>query len=385
MSSEYIYDRKAINLRGVKCDYTALFVKSHSSNDGEHTPRWKLYNFSKKIDAMCYPAQCAHYCESGLTRGIKGRAISGQYEIEAWRNAIRGACLLTENDRFTFVDLLFYDKPAASIDSRHTLNALAKLAENTGVILYQFVQNQLGSQLATKITLNLAAPKHVDLIWQAIDTIKVQSFWSASSDPVGLGPYVFFGAVKAALEQGYKFSVDSNPLTTQPEKVKTELLQKYLGNSFHKFDFPVDGQAVYKDRRIVVSNWACRVLSTDPDGWFCKKLAIMEKVQPGCAESAYRAYKRHINALPVTPVEQIGTVEVRPLDGQNTAAESETRVTWETLTGWELESAKAFFAKHTKNPETDAVYTSTDTEHLAALSMSNYVPCFIAVNSTVPA
>lgn len=384
MSSEYIYGRLAVNLRGVSSDYTALFAKSHSSNDGEHTPRWKLYNFSKKEDAMLYPVQCAHYCDSGLTRGVKGRAITGQFEIESWRDAVRDACLVTESDKFKLVDLLFVEKPNRQEQSFETLRALDKLAEKNGVILYQFVQNQISAPVTTKITLNLATPKHVDLIWEAINTIKVPSIYG-SHIMAGLGPYAFFGSVKVALEQGYKFPADLKPLATQPVKVKTGLLEKYLGNSFHKFDFPVDGQAVFKDRRIAVSNWACRVLSMDPDSWFGKKLAIMEKVQPGCAESALRAFKRHIKELPVTPIEQIGTVEIRSLDGINTAGENETRVTSESLERWQLETVKAFFANYAKNPETEAVYTTTAKDHLTALCMSDFVPCWLAVDAIIPA
>ena len=384
MSSEYIYERKAINLRGVTSDFTALFVKSHSSNDGELTPRWRLHNFCKKEDAMSSPVQHAHYCDSGLTRGVKGRAISGQFEIQAWRDAIREASLVADGDSCMCVDLLFVDKPGALDQSRQTLSALDKLAEKNGVILYQFVQNKITEPLVTKITMNLADPKHVDLIWEAINTIKVPSIY-ASGAMVGLSPSFFFASIKRALQQHYKFSADPKPLNTQPEKVRTELLEKYLGHSFHKFDFPVEGQAVYKDRRIAVSNWACRVLSTDPDGWFGKKLATMEKVQPGCAESALRAYKRHISALPVTPIEQICTVEIRSLDGANTAAENETRVTCESLERWQLETVKAFFANHAKNLETEAVYTTTAKDHLAALGMSDFVPCFIAVNALAPA
>jgi hypothetical protein len=384
MSSEYVYGRKAINLHGATDDYTALFVNSHSSNDGEHTPRWKLYNFSRKVDAMLYPVQCAHYCESGLTRGIKGRAITGQFDIESWRDAIREASLLTESDRFNLVDLVFVEKPTHQEQSLETLRALDSLALVNDIVLYQFEQNLNGRLVEARVALDLAKPKHVDLIWDAVNAIKVPSIYGAHI-MAGLGAYAFFGSVKAALQQGYKFSKDPNPLDTQPVKVKTGLLDKYLGHSFHKFDFPVEGQPVYKDRRVVVTNWACRVLSTDPDGWFGKKLAILEQVQPGCAESAFRAYKRHMAALPVTPVKQIGTVEVLPLNGKYTAAENETRVTSQSLERWQLETVNAFFAKHGKNPQTEAVYTATAGEHLTALSMSDFAPCAMAVNAMAQA
>lgn len=385
MSSEYIYERKAINLRGEKETYTALFVKSHSSNDGDHTPRWKLYHFSKQADALPYVAQCAHYCDSGLTRGPGGMPLSGEREITSWRVAANTASVLNDASPVKAVDLVFSPTPRLDADSVAMMVAILRLADGKGMDLHHHIADEQAVPPANSfITLDLSYAPHVDLIWEAINTIKVHSLYGTDR-MVGLGPYRFFDAVKGLLALGGSFPSDDKPLVTQPVKVTTNLLKLHLGQTFHKFEFPVKGQPVYKDRRIVVTNWACRVLSMDPDSWFAKKLAILEKLQPGCAESAHRAWKRHIKALPVTPVSQIGTVEVCSLNGASAAAESESRATMRSLDGWQQEKVKAFFAAHGKNPEVEAVYTNTVEDHLEALSLSGFVPCCIAVDEMASA
>lgn len=385
MSSEYIYERKAINLRGEKETYTALFTKSHSSNDGDHTPRWKLYHFSKQADALPYVAQCAHYCDSGLTRGPGGMPLSGEREITSWRVAVNTASVLNDASPVKAVDLVFSPTPRLDADSVATMMAILRLADGKGTDLHHHIADEQAVPPANSfITLDLSHPAHVDLIWEAVNTIKVPSLYGTGT-MVGLGPYRFFDSVKGLLARGVDFPADDNPLVTQPVKVTTNLLKLYLDQTFHKFEFPVKGQPVYKDCRIVVANWACRVLSLDPDRWFGNKLNVQEKMQPGCAESAYRAWKRHIKALPVTPVSRIGTVEVCPLNGASAAAENETRATMQSLESWQQETVKAFFAAHGKNPEVEAVYTNTVEDHLAALCLSGFVPCCIAVDEMAPA
>jgi hypothetical protein len=385
MSSEYIYERKAINLRGEKETYTALFTKSHSSNDGDHTPRWKLYHFSKQADALPYVAQCAHYCDSGLTRGPGGMPLSGEQEITSWRVAVNTASVLNDASPVKAVDLVFSPTPRMDADSVATMMAILSLAGGKGVGLHHHIADDKAAPPSNSfITLDLSYAAHVDLIWEAINTIKVPSLYGTGT-MVALGAYRFFDSVKGLLARGVDFPADANPLVTQPVKGSTTLLKLHLGKTFHKFEFPVKGQPVYKDCRIVVANWACRVLSLDPDRWFGNKLAMMEKVQPGCAESAYRAWKRHIKALPVTPVSRIGTVEVCPLNGASAAAENETRATMQSLESWQQETVKAFFAAHGKNPEVEAVYTNTVEDHLAALCLSGFVPCCIAVDEMAPA
>ncbi len=376
MSSEYIYDRKAINLLGVKNAYTALFVQSHSSNDGEYTPRWKLFGFSKKTDAMDHVVRCAHYCEDGLTRGVAGAPITGQYEIGQWREALRNASMITEDSSSKFVDLVFTEKPSLTSDGPQVKDALLSLANSCGVMLQHFLVDCDKHPVHTQVRMNLSLAEHADLVWDAVSTIKVPSIF-AHEGMVGLPPYAFFRAIANALNAGEDFPLDPWPYVTHATTSAFE-----LNELFFKFEFPVEGQSVWKDTRVVVTDWACRVLSMDPYGWFAARLAAMEAKVPGCAETAFRLFKQQMKALQVTPVEQIGTVEVRPLVEADAAAAAQAL---EKLHPWQREAIKALSSAHGKQAGQEAVYTCTPKEHLEALCLSSYAPCYIAVDALVPA
>lgn len=374
MSSEYIYDRKAINLHGVEDAYTALFVFSHASNDGEHIPRWKLYAFSKKHQAMDFVVRCAHYCEDGLTRGAGGAPSSGRHEIGQWREAINQAAMITADCLYKFVDLVFTDKHPQTSNRTPVENALVALASKRGVILQRYLVDNDKHPVHTQITVNLAAPAQVDLVWDAVSTIKVPSLYAAPT-MVNLGPNFFFRNITNALNTGEAFPPDPSPYVTQAVQQTLEM----SGEKFFKFEFPVEGQADWKDTRIVVIDWQCRVLSLDPYGWFSEKLAALEAKTPGCAEIAFQRFKRILKTLEVTPVEQIDVVEVRPPGLKEAGADVPVK-----LLAWQEETVNAFFSKHGKQPDSEAVYTSTPTDHLQALCLQDIARCYMVVNQSLP-
>lgn len=306
MSSEFVYERRAVNLYGAKGAYTALFIKSHSSNTYPHLPEWNLYALEKKENAMDSACRYAYYCEDGCTRGARGVGITGDSEIGRWRDAISSAYTTPQN--FTVL-LTFCEKPAPWDLSLLTMVKFQDFAAGVGIqLLADFVYQRIGGKetiVGHQLRLNLSYAHHVDLMWDA--TRDLTDLEKTDQNKQLIQPHCFMKSIERQMANSYLFW-QKDPLATQLS-AKTSKME--LAESMFKFAFPVEGQTDYRHEVFVCVNQNGLVLYSgrDPHNWFCKtKLMQEEAAHPGTAESAYRKFKKLIKALPTTPHEGLAVL-----------------------------------------------------------------------------
>ncbi|UUZ66343.1 hypothetical protein LP417_35625 (plasmid) [Polaromonas sp. P1-6] len=366
MSSEYIYGRKAVNIKGVNNTYTALFIESHSSNTFPHNPHWSLYAFSKKENAMDFVLRHVHYCDGGLTRGPRGVSISGEYEIGRWREAIAGALIVSPDMP---LHLAFcnnhYHGTQLPLEALEPFKQIVR--ESKAPVEFDPMQPSFNGKetvAAELANLNLGNPVHADLIWRATQEIMVSdSLRGNEKRPVPA--YVFMHSLKGRMQSSY------NCLVEDRESIATPIVKSdwVIQETITKFEFPYDDDPAYTYPKYAVTNWTGRILSTDPERWFCTKLIELEAAQPGSAESAYRKFKRLLKALPVSPYQGI-TIEVIA------AMPSPER---EKLAQWVLDDRAKLFESAGYEVGHYAVYTSDTRGHQAAMALSGFFECNLAV------
>lgn len=361
MSSEYIYDRRAVLLSGTDCNYIALFILSHSNNVDPHEPHWSLYGLSKQCDALNIPLKYAHYCDSGITRGVRGRSITGEYDITKWRQAIAAV----RNVSFK-LNIRFYEKPVWTELGQPLFKKLSALASQRNIALTVEAGTDVfrgESRPYESLTLDLAKPSDVDLIWQSTRD---------GTDPEAVDHHKRMVLPGNLLRRDYfAFGLDTFA------KAQTLLVPKLIPSTWKlnekilKFAFPVNGQATYMDERYVVVDWRGRVISTSPEYWFCEHvLPKAEAAEPGSAESAYKKFKAIKKSLHVTPHEGM-TIEVPATMKTEQLSK---------LENWQQENRQAFFARLLK-PGFPAAYTDCVDDHIKALSMSDFMECNLALST----
>ena len=368
MSSEYIYGRKAVTIKGNAATYTALFIESHSSNTFPHEPRWSFYAISKQEHAMDYVLRHVHYCESGMTRGPKGVAISAPHEIGCWRDAIANARAIRP---VMWLHLEFcknhYYGSQLPIDALEPFKQIIVEMELKPDFAPMFKKDELGIdvQVGESVTLNLGHPGVADLVWRATQEIKVKDTLYGG-EPRMVSGYVFMRPLTSACQSFADPLPDDIDARVVP-LVKSDWI---LDETITKFVFPYDHDPSFSFTKFVVSNWQGRVLSTDPERWFCKKLIELEAAHPGSAESAYRRFKKIMKGLVVTPHKGV-TIEVM---AAVPTAENEKWPQW-VLDG----RAKLFAAPPYYKDGFPAMYTDDVASHLGALALSEFLECNIAL------
>lgn len=359
MSSEYIYDRAAVRLKGTCREYMAIFVKSHSSNVDPFIPEWSLYSFVKTEDVLNAPLQYCYYCDDGMTRGINGRKITGEYDLTKWREAIEKASMI--KDAFKF-QIWFSEEKHSQSQPLQKLEKIKAFADKSELNLeIEIVQ---GNSAAACLLIDLNNPKHVDLVWDT--TRDMTDIDSKDSHKRLMLPFNFLQrqvAERLFVLHGYD----------DKKRTSTTVLEHHssyeMEETIYKFEFPVDIQPVYNETRFVVVNWLGRILSCYPERWFCLKLIELERKYPGTAESAYVKFKKLMKSLPVTSHEGM-TIEVVASLSVEQRAE---------MTEYDLDRRDRLFDRLHK-PEMYAVYTDSVKDHLQAMALSPYVECNLAIS-----
>ena len=370
MSSEYVYDRRAVNLPGVEGTYTALFIKSHSNNTFPHNPRWWMYHLSEKPRALDHVLRYAHTCDDGLTRGPGGTPLSGQHEIALWRTAIAEASTLPSKDKFgsMFSTLDFSEKPCLSEYTLDVMHKFLALAASMGIDLASEQYSGAGP-VRHFVKFNLCEPSHIDLMWRASREIEVERLYGDQKAYMRLSPFLkpienFDSYCRPQLPR------DPLAIVTVPVSSKYDVPE-----TIRRFEFPIEGLVTQTHRVLVVTDWQCNILSTRPDHWFAQRLVEIEAASPGTAESAYRKFSRLIRGLPTSSIE--GSIaEVLPC-----AKKAEK---WSGQ-AWVLDTIKRFYAGQGAIDPCAPLYTSTAQQLLAAVNMSEYLDCKLAVFEPVPA
>lgn len=358
MSSEYIYDRAAIRLKGVGCDYIALYALSHSNNVDPYIPEWNLYGLSKLEDALDKPLQYCYYCDDGMTRGKKGQRISGEFDITKWREAIERATVITREFKVT---LKFCNESHSQSHAWQKLEKIKAFAARSGLQLK--IDNITERTDAAWLEIDLENPEHVDLAWST--TRDMSDAESNDYHKRLMLPFNYLQRQVAQRLLGHLGFCDERRVSSTVQRKKSNFeLQEVI----YKFQFPVDGQPDYKDERFVVVNWLGRILSCDPMRWFCLKLIELEKKNPGTAESAYAKFKKHMNELQVTSHEGM-TIEVMASLTDSQRAD---------MTQWDIEKREKLFARSHK-PGFPALYTESVQDHLQAMALAPYLECNLAV------
>jgi hypothetical protein len=360
MSSEYISGRAAVNLYGRKGAYTALFVKSVSSNVDPQTPTWGLYAFSKKEDAMDHVIKYAYYCDGGMTRGTRGVKISGETEISLWREAIANAGVLPKPYRTT---IRFMDKPAPfelPIESLSVVNDLA-VDGQFSLALHPLITCQ-GDKCGVEVTLDLSHPAHIDLIWDI--TRKGQTPTRKYSSCTSLVPAhdVFRNFVSSGDFVGLRFPKD--PLATVVTAKKSNF--EYYQNQLLKFqltqDHPENAYGPYTEEVFVVLEGTTVVSSSSSVlGWFCRdRLIQIEAANPGTAESAYRAFKALHNETAVTTLSSsVAIVMKKPA----------------AVPAWCAQKVEDLFSKAVRLSEDENLFVADPFDRMKALALSDVIEC----------
>lgn len=361
MSSEFIYDRRAVNLYGTKGAYTALFISSHSNNDEHYTPQWRLYNLSKKEDALSYVVRHAHYCDGGMTRGVRGIKLTTTSEISRWREVIAKAVLPPKT---CHVRLRFHEKANPFEIPMESMVKLKSLASRSGNELScdpisQFIDG-IETQVGCELVVNLNDPGHVDLIWDA-SRDNTNPECAENSKPLML-PYDLLPGWVGGNE---------NPASMDPHAIRTttRVSKWQLKETLVKFAFPVEGQPVYKEQVEVVMDHRGDVIcgNNSLDYWFGEVLVEIEVAEPGTAEAAYRSFQKLRKETPVTPFENMAVALSAPSPATNK----------QPLDEWVVGLIAKLFANAGYKPTDPVVYTRTPEDHSAALRLSAYVPCSI--------
>lgn len=361
MSSEYIYDRKAVNLYGAKGAYTALFVSSHSNNDSDYTPRWSLYKLSKKEDSLSCVLQHAHYCDGDMTQGVRGVKISTTAEISRWREVIATAVLPPIT---CHVRLRFYENASPYEIPMRTMEKLKSLAARSGIELISDPISRridgIETQVGCELLIDLNDPGHVDLIWEASQA-NTNPEIAENNKPL-MPAYNFLPGWVGG--NGNHVGVDRHAVMTKPRASKWQLKEKLV-----KFAFPTEGQPDYKQQVEVVMDHHGNVICGDNclDRWFGRQLIAIEAAEPGTAEAAYRSFQKLRKETPVTPFESMSVALSAPSPA----------TIKEPLEEWVLGSIAKLFANVGGKPTDPVVNTRTPKDHMAALNLSAYVTCSI--------
>jgi hypothetical protein len=371
VSSEYVYDRRAVNLQGVNGTYTALFIKSHSSNTFPHNPHWWLYHLSEKPSAIYHVLRYAHTCDDGLTRGPGGSPLSGQHDIALWRKAITEASTVpSKEDAGSMAStVVFAEKPCLAEYALEVMPKFLALAASMGIALSSEPYSGSGPARHA-VTIDLCEPGHIDLIWRASREIEVKPLYG--DETCFMRASMFLKPIENILGSLYLPQLPSDPLAI----VTVPASSKYVvPEAIRRFEFPVEGLANQTHRMLVVTDWQCNILSTRPDHWFAQRLVEIEQANPGTAESAYRKFSRLIKALPASSIE--GSIaEVLPC-----AKKAEK---WRGQR-WVQDTIERFYAGQGASDMSVPLYTSTAQQLLAALNVCEYLDCKLAVFELVPA
>jgi hypothetical protein len=310
MSSEFEHDRKAVNLYGLSGAYTALFVKSHSSNDDPYEPRWSLYGFTEKSLAMEYVCKYAHYADDGMTKGPGGRAISSEAWVGQWRQALASAT--TSTHQFS-TRMEFFDTNNGNEFPMANLAPLMALAASMGIQLSPDPVVQ-AERTGSTITINLFDPAHIELIWQAT------RYHRCHGNPLketSLDPHRVFKSLTGMMGS---FFWTGTP--DQKADVTEKRTAKFtLPATMYKVEFPVDGQTQYTDDRVICIGDNDRVLygARGVLSWFCNNvLPGLEQAQPGCAESAIRSFKKQLKDVRGIPPAHIAMWFKKPINARPT-------------------------------------------------------------------
>lgn len=291
MSSEYLYDRRAIRLRGRTEECFLLLVHSHSSNDGEHVPHWWVQHIGSASEMMGEVLRYAHYCESEMTRGPRGVRISGQSHIKLWREAMRCARTL---DREVSLHLDFCEAPVwRSIEARK-LGLLLNLAKSIGVdtSVNNVVQTSVGGpqEPVNRLQIELGNPGHVDLLIAANRSV---GFGSSKLIPIAIA----LASVAENLALGHP---PQGRLTAESvEQMRCQDLD-LLGNAVLEIapDLSVDTYPTNSPLQVVFDEGQRLVSAGNPLRWFCETiLQKMERERPGVAEAAYAKFKKYVASL----------------------------------------------------------------------------------------
>lgn len=361
MSSEYISGRAAVNLYGRKGAYTALFVKSVSSNVDPQTPTWGLYGFSKKEDAMDRVLKYAHYCDGGMTRGHRGVKISGETEIGRWREAIANASVVPDKLR---VSLQFMDKPTPfqlPIESLTRINdlAVAGFFSLTCIDLRDCNGNRCGDELQ----LDLSLPAHVDLIWDITREGQVEPRQYSSDTSLVRASDVF-----RSFESSYEFPrFTKDPLAVVVKAKKSDF--SFPENQLLKIQYEVhpgtqpdpDFYMDYlylglEDDKVVAA-------SRSVMDWFCRGLLIqLETLNPGTAESAYRTFKALHKSIGVTALDSLGEVFMKKP---------------EVVPQWCAEKVKCLFERGEVQAGSDSLYKAHSDDRMNAIGLADVLECWL--------
>lgn len=365
MSSEYVYDRCAVNLYGVDAEYTALFTCSHSNNTFPHNPHWWMYHLSEKPRAIDQVLRYAHTCDDGMTRGPGGLPLSGQHDIALWRAAIAQACTVPAQDEFGAMcaTLEFAEKPASQVFSLNVMTKFLDLAASMGIDLAS--EQSPGTGPARHfVKFDLREARHIDLMWRAGREIEVPSLYGTEKAFMPLS--AFCKPITAILGCLHMPPLPRDRLAT----VTAPVSSKYeVPQTIRRFEFAVEGQADDTQRMLVVTDWQCRILSTRPDHWFAHRLVEIEAANPGTAESAYRKFKRLVKSLPASAI-QGSIVEVLPC-----AKKAEQ---WQGQR-WVQDTIDRFYAAQGARDVSVPFYAETGRQLLAAMHVSPYLDCRLAV------
>ena len=365
MSSEYISGRAAINLYGRKGAYTALFVKSVSSNVDPQTPTWGLYGLSRKEDAMDRVLKYAHYCDSGMTRGTRGVKISGETEISLWREAIANAGVLPESHQ---VKIRFMDKPTPFQLPIETLSRVNELAVagffslTCSPILDWPNQVKCGYEL----TLDLSLPAHVDLIWDSTRDGQVEPRQYSSDTSLVRASDIFKGFVSSY--EWPKFKKDPLAVVVKARKSDFSFLDyQLLKIQYEVHPGPRPDPYFYLDYLFVALE-ADKVVAASRSvmSWFCGDLLIqLETLNPGTAESAYRAFKALHRSTRVTAVDELGEVMMKKP---------------ESVPQWCAEKVESLFARAQGQLGSENLYKAHPDDRMKALVLADVLECQVADN-----
>lgn len=370
MSSEYVYDRRAINLYGVDGEYTALFIRSHSNNSFPHNPHWWMYHLAEKPRALDQVLRYAHTCDDGLTRGPSGSPLSGQQDIALWRIAISQACTVrSRGDWGTMCSTLdFSDKPCGNYFELEVMPKFLGLAASMGIELTG--EQYPGTGPARHfVKFNLHDPHHIDLMWRAKHEIEVKSLYGTEKAFMRVSP--FLKPIENSLGSPYLPQLPRDPMTVVTTPVKSNYV---VPETIRRFEFLVEGQANYTHRMLVVTDWQCNILSSRPDHWFGHRLVEIEAANPGTAESAYRQFNRMIKSLPQSRIDG-SIVEVLPCAKKAQAWQGQQ---------WVQDTIARFYADQGASDLSAPRYAQTEQQLQAAINMSPYLDCKLAVFEPVP-
>lgn len=366
MSSEYIYRRKAVNIRGTRNVYTALFVESHSNNVDPHEPHWWVQAFVKQKDALAAILPHVHYCEDGMTRGPKGVAISGEHSIGKWREALSNAILITPG---TYLDLKF-------LDGRHRYgselpsslladfkNLAQELDCEIPILPIHKMLNSGETCVGQSVRLFLSNPEDADLIWEMTQRLKVQSaYGNGELYPVKAS---FLREPLIPLLESRRDSLSD--MDSDRQNVTTVKSEWVMQESIIRMDLPMEGHPEYTYPRHVVIAANGAVLSTDPHRWFGKKLVELEAACPGSAESAYRKFKKLLKALPITDYKSL-SVEVPAAMPASVIVK---------MPAWVQEHRAKLFESWTYQSGAPFLKTDDLKSLLAALYVSDFIDCVL--------